>query len=377
MVASGPNGFAAYSLSVDPFAERNNRPRQALQTGETIHLVQLEGVQSSLEIDTAAVPPTFNILKRLVQRYYPEVSLGNVPQAGYQAAIREDIAAAKPGADQAAGPERRRGMAQRQAVEPPSKDATSVRQHRVALWPDGRMVGRLHNIDLLSGRPKLIEDVNVFLIRDDQLVAQTRVNRIGVFEIPDLVPGGYALVAAGQDGFGAVGFELTRSEQPDNARWDRRAPFHFLTHRRHSWEVLTANGAADVLPAPFAMALIDDPRNIQAAFNPNMPLAAGPGQLAGAPASNAPMGGPAGGGAGGGAPGGFSGGGSGGVGGLNGLGLAALIASAVAIPLVTNNDSTTPQSPFAPSNPPSTSMPPPSELFSPPRPGPNPEPSRQ
>ena len=194
----------------------------------------MEQIEASLEIDAAAVPPTFSTLKRIVERYYPDIRLQNVSEATYEPALREDERAAAAGAGTPAGPARRRGMEQLRQEQPPSRPATSVRNHQVALQPDGRMLGRLHGIDRLTGRPKLIEEVNVFLLQDDRLLDRVRVDRYGVFEVPNLQPGAYALVAAGRDGFGAVGFQLVPAGPAANAAASPRSPFSWADYRPRS-----------------------------------------------------------------------------------------------------------------------------------------------
>ena len=300
LVAEGPNGFLGYSLEILSFVEAQRRASR-----DPIRLAQLEQVEASLEIDAAAVPPTFSTLKRIVRRYYPDIRMHNVAEAAYEPVVQRDEREAVEGSGTPAGPARRRGASQLQQELPPSRDATSIRSHQVALLPDGRMLGRMHGIDRLTGRPKLIEDVNVFLLQNDRLVDRVRVDRYGVFEVPNLQPGAYALVAAGRDGFGAVGFQLVPAAPGANAgmspRWD---PIQWAMARPRALpERLVQFGLPNEVPFPFAMALIDDPRDVRAAFSANnapAPLANNNDNRMGPP--SAPMGGP------GGAPGGSPGG---------------------------------------------------------------------
>jgi hypothetical protein len=194
--------------------------------------------------------------------------------------------------------------------------------------------------------------VNVYLLRDDRQVAQVRVNNLGIFEVENLTPGSYGLVAAGRGGFGAVGFNLVRANPAIQGVdvMDRRDLFQFAVRRRALPLLLAQNpaGAGNIAPFPFSMSLVDDPRNIRAAFALNAPQPLPMAQ--GAPAmANAPFMPPAGpmGGSGGGNNGGFSNAG--------GLLAAAALATAIALPLALDDGNGTELiSPFSPMPPPDT-----------------------
>ena len=84
--------------------------------------------------------------------------------------------------------------------DPTAVPATTI-QHRQIKLSNGTMVGRLHRFDDLTGRPISVRDARVQLIQGKTVVAETDIDRYGVFEISDLAPGYYSLVAAGADGF--------------------------------------------------------------------------------------------------------------------------------------------------------------------------------
>lgn len=352
LVATGARGFIAYALNLLPAEARPRDGNASTLRDGPIRLVQLEQAERQLKIDSAAVPPTFKTLKAIVRDYYDEFAEGSVKEADFVEAVAADQQAALPGADQAQGAERRRGS--RELLERPvenARDATTIHHHDVPLLADGSMVGRLYGADQFTGRPRMVQDVNVFIIEDDLIVAQVKVDEFGVFTAKGLAPGPYSLVAAGKDGFGAVGFRLVAAAAaPVQARSGRNQVNFLLTSDRERAAErfqFARQAAAAGTPFPFAMGLIDDPRDIRAAFDPQ-PAAIDEGMLAEA-FPPAPLGNPGVPGSGGFGSGGMSGGGGGvgtGLGALLGLGgLAGLTGLA-------NNDDPALASPFTPNPPP-------------------------
>lgn len=360
LVGAGSRGFMAYGVIVLSADAPDAGDGAMSEISDPFRLVQFEEVEETLAFDIAAVPPTFNTLKRLAAQYYPEMAKGELDNQAFANAVREDVESGASGADEPEGPAGRRGLTPLTKKPPISRAATSVRQHAVWLSGDGKMLGRLHGIDRLTGRPKMIDDVNVFLLQDDAVVRQGEVDKLGVFEFEDLTPGAYSLVAAGEDGFGATGFQLVQAAGGEEDAVGRRSGLDFIrpvSHTRDRWFRLVQGNVPANLPFPFAMALIDDPQDLQAALSPQ----AFPGipQLADAPlapqampAPPAPPAPPAGapGGPMGPAQGGMASGGPGGIGaGL--VGLAAL--AALPIPFLIDDDE--PVSPFT-ASPPSPPM---------------------
>ncbi len=79
-------------------------------------------------------------------------------------------------------------------------------KHEMSLGPDGNIPGNLRVFDesgaLVPARVKL------FFLRDGQVVTQTMPNEQGDFQITNLQPGTYSVVAAGQSGFAAIGVRV-------------------------------------------------------------------------------------------------------------------------------------------------------------------------
>ncbi len=76
------------------------------------------------------------------------------------------------------------------------------RQHTVYLRFDGNLTGRVSRF-LVSGEFVPAQQVKVCLVRDSVIAASTHSNDEGAFQIVDLEPGVYWVIAAGDDGYTA------------------------------------------------------------------------------------------------------------------------------------------------------------------------------
>ena len=85
--------------------------------------------------------------------------------------------------------------------------ATTISGQQIRLQ-NGRFVGRIHQVDNQSGRPVEVQSTQISLIQNGQVIAETTVDNLGVFEFRNLSTGTYGLVAHGRDGLGAVGLDL-------------------------------------------------------------------------------------------------------------------------------------------------------------------------
>lgn len=94
---------------------------------------------------------------------------------------------------------------------PEAVPATTIQSHAATALSDGRLVGRVHQIDSLNGRPVDVRNTRVLLLQNDDVYAATSSDNFGVFEFTDIEPGFYSLVAAGDDGLAAIGLEVVKS----------------------------------------------------------------------------------------------------------------------------------------------------------------------
>ncbi len=230
---------------------------------------------------------------------------------------------------------------------------------RVTLRSDNSLVGRLRFPEMEGGisQAQQLARLNVMVVNANQVLGRGEVSSGGMFRVPNLRPGLYSLVVAGQSGFATVGFELaSRSGAPvaSNSKSDSKFVAMLAPPTPEQIALGDCDGDGDVDE--------DDKDDCALYLEVNNPEMAGPvidylgGGQGGAGGAGGP-GGPTGvaggpgtpGGAGGGAGGGIGGGGAGGGGG--GLGLAGLAAAGIAAAAAAgdnNNGQPPPASPPVP-----------------------------
>lgn len=94
------------------------------------------------------------------------------------------------------------------AFNVPSKPATTIQAQPINLSPGGRFRGRVHQMHDRTSRPVAIKETELKLLQDGRVVAETRCDRLGVFDFAGLATGEYGLVAVGADGFAAIAIQL-------------------------------------------------------------------------------------------------------------------------------------------------------------------------
>ncbi len=92
--------------------------------------------------------------------------------------------------------------------QPAAAPATSINSHQVVKTADGRLLGRVHQLNSLSGRPVNLRFTKVMLLQNDNVFDSTTIDNYGVFEFDDTPQGQYALVAASVDGLGCIGIDV-------------------------------------------------------------------------------------------------------------------------------------------------------------------------
>ena len=188
LVASGPNGFLAYSIHVlTPFAQSDPDQTGSLPlppaTPQFVSFsktnpLPVEG-QEKFQVDAAAIPPTFLELERIVSGYLPsdvELALGQNVENGQPLDLLKISSGFK-----------------------------------FALNADGSFSGRVLPPVGEEERVEL-SDMNIFLLQDDIEMHRVDVEKNGDFKIEGVEPGVYAVVAAGKEGFAALSFELVSSD---------------------------------------------------------------------------------------------------------------------------------------------------------------------
>ena len=114
-----------------------------------------------------------------------------------------------------------------------AQPATSIGGTPVSLDRFGRLLGRVHQMNSISGRPVDLRSTKVMLLKGDDVVGSTTTDNFGVFQFSGLRAGGYGLLAVGVDGVGLVGIEVldessTVLDEEGAAEEDREGlPFDF------------------------------------------------------------------------------------------------------------------------------------------------------
>lgn len=96
---------------------------------------------------------------------------------------------------------------------PESSPATSIASQSVASTPDGRLIGRVHQLNSLSGRPVDVRSTKVMLFEGDEVVASTTTDNYGVFEFQQVPAGTYGLTAVGVDGVGMIAINVVNGNE--------------------------------------------------------------------------------------------------------------------------------------------------------------------
>lgn len=146
-VATGKSGFAAYGVRV----------------------VANNGSDTVNQMEAAAVSPQAAVVKQILQKQLPS----DIAQEIMDNAVVSDEASRVVGSNK-----------------------VSVK--------DGLLVG--HVVPML-GEIALVDGTSIFLIQDNEQVAEVTADDTGSFAIEDVEPGVYDFVAAGPTGFAAVSFE--------------------------------------------------------------------------------------------------------------------------------------------------------------------------
>ncbi|MEM7453681.1 MAG: hypothetical protein AAF456_04925 [Planctomycetota bacterium] len=151
-VAAGELGFAAYGVNV-------------VETGEFPNVME-----------AAAVSPEFAVVRDILEK-----TLGTEVAANVVSVVSEG-------------------------------DVNHVAGSNRVKLVDGDLVG---NVLPIVGTPESVAGTVVHLIQNDEQVARVEVDNTGSFRVQDIEPGVYDFVAAGPQGFAAIGFEAVQEVAVD------------------------------------------------------------------------------------------------------------------------------------------------------------------
>ncbi len=324
LVGHGDEGYIAYGLEVLPSefnAGADGRDDDGNQP------VAFQEVEDELQIDSLAVPPTDGpSVLNLANEHIPDELVAAADEIA-----ADGVAVPPPPAN-----------ADDRADPAGSARAANLNQHAIRLAADGSLTGRVRSLSPQTGQPVRIRRLNVFLVRNNEIVAQAPVTPLGVFTFPDLDEGLYSFVAAGTEGFAAFSIRTVSDGFAGLGSPDELiVPVAFSPTETTPVAFAQGGGGlggtlASIADVPYLLELL---QQYYSGGGPGGgPPGAGPLGGLGGPAPPGGGGGGFGGGPGGGA--GAGGGGFGGGGGLGALlGLAALGAAAAALGNDNNNNS--------------------------------------
>ncbi len=226
LVARGRTGFLAYGLQLLPSLAEARKDK--------IKFMQAPRAKEAVEITSAAVPPTFRQLKKILKKEFPSMQASIVEEEKYKPILEEAVANNEPGSNEPEGAEIVRGNKElsKNPTDPnKTLGSTSTQVHPVMLSPKNIMYGRLCGIEGNTGRPKKVRDTTVYIIRDDRLVTSAKVDENGFFKVYLRRPDVYSIIAAGRGGFGALSFRAVKpsAQMNDDARHRaRKNPIRFV-----------------------------------------------------------------------------------------------------------------------------------------------------
>lgn len=127
---------------------------------------------------------------------------------------------------------------------PASVTATSISSRSVSRLADGRLVGRVHQMNSLDGRPVDVRSTKVMLFQGDIVVASTTTDNYGTFAFNDVPDGSYGLAAVGADGVGLIGIDVSSEQSPENNVSPKVIDFTMTSAETTGWLNNLAGGFA-------------------------------------------------------------------------------------------------------------------------------------
>ncbi|MBX3439407.1 MAG: hypothetical protein KF861_18105, partial [Planctomycetaceae bacterium] len=184
LVGHGEEGYIAYGLEVLPAVANVD-----LNDDSALQQVAFQEIGTELQIDSLAVPPQDGpSVLRLATEHLPAEIVAAA------SAIAANADAVPPAVDSG-------DLTELNEIEDNPGEETvysaNLHQHDIRLDANGSLTGRIRSLHPQTGQPVRIRRLNVFLVKNNQIVAQAPVTPLGVFTFPDLSEGTYSFVAAG------------------------------------------------------------------------------------------------------------------------------------------------------------------------------------
>ena len=175
LIGWGPNGFFAFGLNILNYNPLNN--------GEIVNVVRATAYQNETTINTDWIQYFAPLVNFRVYGRYPVGEGRDDPEElfGFQGAYEH---------------------------LPQAILATSISGRRVVKNADGGLLGRVHQMNSINGRPVDVRSTKVMLFQGDEVVASTTTDNYGGFSFQQVPDGAYGVTAAGVDGVGMIAIDV-------------------------------------------------------------------------------------------------------------------------------------------------------------------------
>lgn len=198
---SGDEGFLAYGIQViDNGAEEGEEfeipdlqdAAKATAVGPN-QLVRYRLRKQSSDIKAAVIPPTHDALKEIINGVPSDVGLGGSTFSGD---TRINV-----------------------------EDSVIAGGFQVSLRDDRTLVGQIGPTASQTDEPIRLQEMSVYLLKNDEIMAQVNADADGNFTFVDVEPGVYGFAAAGRSGFAALSFQAIDASAGASAASNALEPF--------------------------------------------------------------------------------------------------------------------------------------------------------
>lgn len=219
---SGNEGFLAYGIQViDNDADKGEAFEMPNLQGATNPIAPEENqfvryrlrTAQATDIKAAVIPPTHDALKEIINGIPSDVGLGDGTLSGK---TRINI-----------------------------EDSVIAGGFQVSLTEDQTLVGQINPLAWQQDEPIRLQEMSVYLLKNDQIMAQVNADSDGKFMFNDVAPGVYGFAAAGRSGFAALSFQAVAAETTPSS-----ASLEVKTFKNASATNSQAAGALSVTLAP-------------------------------------------------------------------------------------------------------------------------------
>lgn len=179
LVGYGKSGFFAFGFNVIPFAENSQQPRE-------LYVPALASSGKSITDWVTA----------------------NAPDVRFRPLGKHRFGQGKD------DPPRLYGINGLRIFLPEAEPATSIVSHPAGLTAEGKLLGRVHHVNSMDGRPVDLRTIKVQILQQEKVVQQTGTDNFGVFDFSGVEPGSYELRVSGPDGLAAIQIEVVNADDP-------------------------------------------------------------------------------------------------------------------------------------------------------------------